>query len=227
MSKEILIKGIPLIKTQDEDKVDFLQKGILYCNKLSFYRNLEKECGDHIVGDSFEAMLPIREAIIYFPEKQQCVEVKDTLIPTTWSDDYIFCMTGIKPYLIQENNMPVLNKDINSFGQKSLLILNSKEFINRVKVAAKENGYSVQAMFVQYYDDSYDNLEMISSLIQGTSNIAFWKRKKYSSQSEFRFLFHGNTDKDHLELPIGDISDISQKFDCDKLMESFVHRYRS
>ncbi len=166
MLKEIEIKGIPLIKTQNKDKIDFLQKGTLYCNKLSFYRDLENEYGDQIVGDSFEAMLPIREAIIYFPEEEKFVKVKDELIPTTWSDDYIFCMTGIKPHMIKDNEIPVLSNTMDSFGKKSLLILDSKEFINRVKEAARKYGYTAQAMFVQYYDDDYDNLEMISSLIQ-------------------------------------------------------------
>jgi hypothetical protein len=225
MNEEILIKGIPLIKTQAEEYIDFLQKGTLYCNKLSYYRNLENEHGDSIIGDSFEAMLPLTNATVYFPEEETCFQIQDKLIPTTWSDDYIFCMTGLKPNLIVEENMPILSSVMDSFGQKSLLILDSQEFIRRIKIAAQMNGYSVECDFVRYYDDEYNNLDMLSSLVYKTSNIAFWKRKKYSSQSEFRFLFHGNFDKDHLELPIGDISDISKTIDCDKLVKTFIHKF--
>lgn len=31
--------------------------------------------------------------------------------------------------------------------------------------------------FVNYYDEKYDNLQMLLDIMYSTSNIAFWKRK--------------------------------------------------
>jgi len=54
-------------------------------------------------------------------------------------------------------------------------------------------------------------------------NIAFWKRKKYCYQQEFRFLVHTqNCEKDHLELNIGDIRDISKVFKTSKILNAEV-----
>ena len=48
------------------------------------------------------------------------------------------------------------------------------------------------------------------SLLAGMWMIAFWKRVSYSYQQEVRFVFTpGNENIDHIELDIGDISDIT------------------
>ena len=52
---------------------------------------------------------------------------------------------------------------------------------------------------------------MLISLLSGMWNIAFWKRDSYVYQQEVRFVFTpGDEAVDHIELDIGDISDITE-----------------
>ena len=223
--EKLYISGVPLIKTQTDERISYMKSGKLYCNKLSFYRDLENEEGDTIVGDAFEATIPVRHAYIYMPEEDMVKEIKDTLIPTSWSDDYVFCMTGIKPSIISDNNeTKILCDDIDSFGQKSLLIRDSYEFIKNVKKSAIKFGYEVKYGFVKYYDEKVDNIDMISSLIQHTSNIAFWKRKRYEVQNEFRFVFHGDNSKDYLELPVEGLKELSKVMPNEKMKRAFIKK---
>ena len=97
-----------------------------------------------------------------------------------------------------------------SFGDTALIVLNRAEFIHRVKVGAEKAGYKIHFDQVKYYDPSIDGGNKYISLVDGMWNIAFWKRDSYAYQQEVRFLFSpGDENKDHIELDIGDISDIT------------------
>ena len=68
-----------------------------------------------------------------------------------------------------------------------------------------------------------DSVDLSLSLLSGIQNIAFWKRKAYAYQQEFRFLIHmPNGEKDHLELKIGDIHDISKVYKTSDILNSKV-----
>ena len=41
------IKGMPLIKFQDKDKIKSLQSGKIYAKTLEYYRKREEETGDY------------------------------------------------------------------------------------------------------------------------------------------------------------------------------------
>ena len=111
-----------------------------------------------------------------------------------------------------------------SFGDTALVVLDSNEFIKRVKAAAKARGYEAHFGTVQYYDPETDSVNMMISLLQGMWNIAFWKRDKYTYQQEGRFVFtHGNGE-DHIELDIGDISDISTVLPSEKVLSAMVEK---
>ena len=52
-------------------------------------------------------------------------------------------------------------------------------------------------------------------------NIAFWKRDRYLYQQEVRFVFvSDNKNLDHIELNIGDISDISVTMSANQILNS-------
>jgi len=208
----------PLIKTQNMERIKYLQCGTLYCNKLSYFRALENNDNDCIKGDSFEAMLPIRNGYLYCPETNEVQFIKEELISTTWSDDYVFCMSSIRPRSITKEGVSLISGDIEELGTESLIIHDTDGFIDLVKQAAENNGYKIEHGFVQYYDDHYDNLQMIASLVRGISNIAFWKRKIYEGQSEYRFVFHGEAKSSSLELPLGqNLNCISTIINTEKL----------
>jgi hypothetical protein len=187
---------------------------------------MENEQKDTVVGDRFEAMLHFRNAYIYMPETNEVEYVKDQLIPTTWSDDYVFCMSSIIPKTVMTTSFsPFIGKEIEGLGQESLIITDIKSFIDMVENAANKYGYEVKYGYVNYYDEQYDDPYMYASLIQGISNIAFWKRNSYRNQQEFRFVFHGDLRNNVLELPLGaDLVNISKVIDASALSKALIKR---
>ena len=207
------ITGTPLIKFQKAKRIEQLQKGKIYANTLGYYRKLEETTGDKTVGDKFEAMVHINEAIITIPEKGEEIVVNDELIRTAHSDDYIYCMFAIDP----EQDSFVFTEEqkdkLLSFGDTALVILDSKAFIDRVISAAEKAGYVAYFNGVKYYNETIDNGNLIIDLLKGMHNVAFWKRDCYAYQQEARFVFVSDKNHDdHIELDIGDISDISLVF---------------
>ena len=204
-----MVRGIPLIRTKSADRIKTFREGYVYCKRLQYYIDLERETGDRIVGDEWEASLPIRDAIIYIPEEGFVQQVKDTAIPFTVTNNFVLCMTGCKVPKDAVNHSLVSDEIVN-YGDTSLVITDRDEFIKRLQKGATDKGFHmVKQGFVNYYDDKADNIWMIQDVINDSSNIAFWKRKRYERDSEYRFLFAGDTDRDHIKFPIGDISDIS------------------
>ena len=111
------------------------------------------------------------------------------------------------------------------FGDTALLILDSDAFISKIKKAAEEKGYKIYFNNVHYYDETIDWADIFISLIPGTHNIAFWKRKTYSNQQEFRMVIPVEEyTEDHIELDIGDISDISEIFTTEQVLTMQVKK---
>lgn len=217
------IKGLPLIKFQDADKIKSLQSGMLYAKTLGYYRKREEETGDCEVGDKYEGMIHINEATICFPDTGEKVNVNDHLLITSESNDFVFCMFEVNPKLDKWKFTDKQKEKMLSFGDTALIVLDHHEFIHRVQVAAEKAGYKVYFQSVQYYDPTVDNGGMYTSLINGMWNIAFWKRDSYSYQQEARFVFTpGNENIDHIELDIGDISDITVIIPAEKVLSGTV-----
>lgn len=203
------VKGTPLIKFQNSDHIQSLREGHLYAKNLQYYRNLEKEDGDGDIGDEFEAMLHINQGFICREDTGEIEKLNDVLIQTRDSNDFVFCMFEIYPSLHFFQFSEIQKEKMLSFGDTALVITDSDEFQKRVFEAARKKGYEVHFDAAQYYEPSVDWLNMFVSLLKGMWNIAFWKRKKYSYQQEGRFVFTPGNGMDHIELDIGDISDIS------------------
>lgn len=226
MGKEIIIKGTPLIKTKSEKRIKEFQAGCVYCKTLQYYIDLEKEEGDCVVGDSWEASLPLREAIVFVPDEAYVECVHNTVIPTRVTKDFVFCMTGVK--VSAEQGQPLLDEELSKFGTASLLVTDIDEFVTRVQEAAAKEGFSlIRHGFVNYYDERFDNIVMHQDIINSISNIAFWKRKKYEKQSEYRFLFRGETDKDYTKFDIGDITEISCCFTQEQIQKTMVRKHKN
>ena len=132
-------------------------------------------------------------------------------------------MFGVNPYSNSFRFTDEQKENIESFGNTALLILDKDEFLSRIRKAAQKAGYELYEGFVRYYDETQDSLNLIMSLLTGMQNIAFWKRKKYYYQQEFRLLVHAqNCEKEHIELNIGDIRDISKVLETSKLLNAEV-----
>lgn len=219
----MIIKGFPLIKFQSAKRIEDLQNGLIYMNSLEWYRKHESENGDIVVGDSFEAKFHINEAKFKLLDTGEEIEINDELIATSVSNDYAYCMFGINPY---SNSFSFTNEQkeiIENFGDTALLILDKDEFINRIQTEALKKTLDVYKGFVRYYEEKEDSVNLILSLLSGMHNIAFWKRKKYIYQQEYRFLIHAQSyEREHLELNIGDIRDISRVFKTSEILNARV-----
>lgn len=219
----MIVKGFPLIKFQSTERIKDLQNGLIYMNSLEWYRRDENENADNVVGDSFEGMFHINEANFILPDIGENIEIKNELMRTSASNDYVYCMFGINPYSNSFNFTEEQKEIIKSFGDTALLILDKDEFFDRIRKAAVKEKYEIYGGFVRYYDEKRDSGNLILSLLSGMYNIAFWKRKSYAYQQEFRFLIHMQEDeKDHLELNIGDIRDISKVFKTSDILNAKV-----
>ena len=222
--KTIEVKGIPLIKFQSQERIEALQQGHLYAKTLKYYRDLEQETCDADIGDEFEAMLHVNEGYIHFPDTNETFELADTLIPTSRSNDFVFCMFSIYPMLQRFSFTDEQKEKMESFGDTALIILDSEEFVSRVLKAAEEKGFEAHFGEVKYYDPSIDGGNFILSLLKGMWNISFWKRKRYSYQQEGRFVFVSGDKADHIDLDIGDISDISVVLPTSKVLAAYVEK---
>lgn len=218
------VKGTPLIKFQCAKKIDLLRKGKLYAKTLKYYRDCEKETGDDAVGDEFEAMFPIKEGYLRISETGEEIRLDDTLMQTANSNDFVFCMFGIYPTLQSFCFTDEQKEKMLSFGDTALVILDSDEFIKRVKFAAENEGHEVHFGAVKYFDPAIDNGNMMISLLEGMWNIAFWKRDKYAYQQEGRFVFTPGNGDDYINLDIGDISDISVVLPSGTVLSAMVEK---
>ena len=223
----LTIKGFPLIKFQSAERIESLRQGHLYAKTLVYYRKLEEETGDADIGDGFEAMLHVNNGKLINKSTGEVHELNDTLLRTMRSDDFVFCMFGIYPETKVFEFSAEQREKLLSFGDTALLILDSEEFINRVKQAAAKNGLEVHLGAVQYYNPSEDIANIWISLFEGMWKVSLWKRESYRYQQEVRFVFLSeDASKDHVELDIGDISHISEVISSASILESLTSEVR-
>lgn len=223
--KTYQIKGFPMIKFQSRKHLESLQNGLVYANTLHYYRELEKQTGDATIGDSFDGLFHVNEGIVKIPETGEEFVLNDQLIETSASNDYVFCMFGIPANTEQFQFSDEQREHMKSFGDSALIILDSDEFKKRVTEAAKAKGYDVHFGKVNYIDSSIDYANVLISMQQGIWNVAFWKRIMYEYQKECRFIFSpGKAGVDHLELLIGDISDISVIVSAESALTSIINK---
>lgn len=208
------LKGNPLIKFQDEEKITSLQRGTVYMKSLEYYRRKEAETGDATVGDLFEGMLHVNDGYAIIPEMGICERLSDSLLQTTFSNNFVFCMFSTLPDIKSFQYSEEQKEKMSSFGDTALIITNRDEFIRRLSIAVLHDKLTGSHGFVRYADEKVDSAAYWTSLFKnGMSYSAFWKRKRYAYQQEYRFLIEPPTVKtDYYKLNIGNIEDISYSF---------------
>ncbi|MGN1158253.1 MAG: hypothetical protein ACI4TK_18940 [Agathobacter sp.] len=218
------IKGFPLIKFQTRERIKELQNGLLYMNSLKKYREMYKDSHDNIIGDPNEGKLIVHEAIFHIPEEEEPQVLKDVALSTVSENDFVFCMFGVNPnkhktFMYTEEQRTKISEKYDT----ALLITNVYEFCRRVQSAARDVGLEIKGNFVQYYDPSSDDIRrMVDLLKNGMRSIAFHKVNDYAYQQEYRFSIPYIDGKEHIEIDIKDISDISEIFPADKIFNSFA-----
>ena len=213
-----------LIKFKNTDIIDSLQSGCIYMNSIKKFREIEND-GDDKVGDSIDGLLHIHNGYLIIEEDELKVhKLNDTGLQTRYSNDYCYCFFGMDNTNFREQFSEEQKQKLSEMGDTALIILNYSELMNRIKKVTDEKGYEVYAGFVKYYNPEIDSFS-INNLMQkdGLKMFSMYKRDKYKYQQEFRIVVHApNETADHIELNIGDISDISKKMSANTVLASQI-----
>ena len=201
--------------THEEHAAAF-RGGEIYARKLRCFRKEESEGrGDQAEGTIVNLHLKDQKLTLtaITPEGRETIDItgEDIAAPVTMGSDAIldlnvFCMVGLYKRAGSENThqIDLPERCFREFGNYAVVIFGDhvKQFINRVQVAAKREGYQVSCNRVTYYDPtSFDGLIP-------EDRAPFSKPKKFEYQQEFRLVF--DTKKPGtLKLNVGGLSDIS------------------
>ena len=221
------IKGFPLIKINSHEIIAKIQNGSFRMNSLKIYREMYDNCNDNIVGDPYEGKFIIHDAVFQIEELGVNEHVKDFAFSTANENDFVFCMFGINPEKhISFKFTDEQKQKLIGFNDTALLITDIGEFATRIEQAATGKGLKIKSDFVNYYDETIDDVARLLSLVRnGMENIVFNKVKDYAYQQEYRFTIPNFTGDEYLELNIGDITDISKVFTTEELFNSYIEKH--
>ncbi len=196
---------------------DFM-RGRLYCNRVSWFKNLEVEENSGR-ADNSEGVVGL-----FSPEDTSVIIdgqnlSKDLTAPVQLQDKsldhyHLFCLyrghSGDLDLGVIHDNIDGLKRQLMipaaalSLGKYAVFVSNAQEFMTRVQSAVKRKAYGLFRWHVNYYDSNVGNL-----WIPGWRAL-FYKKDQYSYQQEYRFVFKTGTEGDDpLCLDLGDLSDIT------------------
>ena len=234
-----------LMKFGIEENLKSIQSGKLYCKRLGYYADLEKDIGDNSMGDkkegkhymtqcNFELRDPYTHELKGVIENSKCyIEIGETTkMP-------VFCMFGLeenKMELIEENeeqsvynlNPKEVFKDIikEDYWNSALIITEPITFLSRIIRKCEEDNIDVAYRSVSYTDMEINYEDRERSVDEEFANVAFWKDNKFKGQCEFRIIFKNIRVEDCFILDIGDISDITILLDNKKLLQFLDDNYQ-
>lgn len=221
-----IVKGrAMLIKFKNEEIIDSLRGGCIYMNSLKRFREIEKTTDDDKVGDWLDGLMHINDGFLIIEEPQPTVEpLKDAGLLTKYSNDYCYCFFGMNETNYHEYFTDEQKLKFEEMGDYALVILDYEELMRRIITACDGKGYEIYGGFVNYYDPSVDTFNVKQLLMKdGLKTIPLLKRNKYRYQQEFRIVIHSQKEKDdHIELQIGDISDITKKLKAGTILNAAI-----
>lgn len=213
-----------LLKFGKEENLKKLQAGELYMKNLQYYVDLEKATSDESVGDMYDGQMMFQDVNIsmFTVDTNKLIgklKASTASINLGYLKCPVFCMfiLDYRNCIREERYGNILKvryeftkeqqKKMIDFGEYVLVIKDRDEFVERVKKGMLNQGIGFTRDFVEY--DEFNNIEHVRQVQENNSRIAFWKRKKYDYQQEYRWLAHTEVD-DFLSIDIGDISDITE-----------------
>ena len=192
--------------SEKREYLEQMQKGLLYCNSVKYFlgikdgnvRGDERESAFNFeyIGDSKMKFKPVNDAA----GQWKAVDSHNVLFIEHYNNPLgnLFCMTKLPFTVEKEVEEVAIDKDYERFGTYFLLVTDQKQFLERIRKAAKD-----QDIPIGYRTIEYLNL----SRYTGKKSI-FQKDIKYKWQSEFRIFLNRLSDKPYT-LEIGNIGDIS------------------
>jgi len=221
------IKGFPLVRFKSKGRIESFRRGEIYFNTLKWYREHEE---NNVVDDIFEGMVHINEATAITTPinggETQIEKLEDVLLKTTHSNDFVSCLFSVNPKNDFFQFDEIQKIELQKFGDTALLITDADELLRRIAVAVDREKLKGRYGFVQYYNEKTDLINLWISLMQDMGNIAFWKRKSYSYQQEFRITLLNDKSAENYTLNIGSIYDISEVFNTSQILNSMVFEHK-
>ena len=190
-----------------------LLDGCLYCNTLSFHRNIDDQEGTVVIAGSNITQFKIG------PHELKSVK-RFTYRPNIVDHINVFCLySWAPPFEDSSKERVILNKETqlsslrtleDTYGPHAVLIRDLPEFFRRLTTAIERPDsrvYSAKGNLVKYeLMDRIPKQEDMKDMIQ----LAFHKNPKYASENEYRFIFVLDRDKPGpFRFDIGSIRDIA------------------
>lgn len=206
------------------ERLECLRNGKVFMNRLGLYKEIEKREGKKGMGDAFDGHTVIRNIqsiSIQDPETGEEIAT-GTASGITFAFDEVldlpvFCSLAIDPDFLEiigedENTYFVeivfdqdeLNSIIDAFG-KHMLLIEYAVFLDELKKAAENQGFSFVGRKVKYVDYSINQQERLEDA--QNIDVAFWKSDELKYQYEHRFVLTS----DGLETPfVAELNDLSE-----------------
>lgn len=226
-----------LTKFSSRKNIEMLQLGKIYMKNLQYYIDLETTTDDEDVGDKYDGLLSLKDVNInmYKVDTKESIARFNASTATMnlgYKKSPVFCM-----FILDNRNLTMETRNgdellmrydfsdeqrdkLIKFGDTVLLITDPKEFFQRMKEGFNKAVAGHTRDRVKYYQGN--TKEHLLEVCGDNNRIAFWKRKKYEHQQEYRFLAFDMKVEDHLIIDIGDISDISQLESAEKVLNTFI-----
>jgi hypothetical protein len=193
-----------LLKMGQQEHMEQFRRGLLYMNPLSYFRELD---GDPARADHLEGVTHIfqpKDVVMKFSAPgfgEFVVDSRDLAAATTLSMNSehccnLFCLHAITRPI----NGSIFPAEYEWFGNSTVLILNTQEFLSRVLAACRAKNLSVKGSLIEYYDD-----EAYTGKLD-----RFKKPKRFAHQREYRIAVDSPGTAPML-LEIGDIRDITSE----------------
>ena len=203
---------------------DFMN-GQLYANRLSYFQN-PQEPDQARRRDQHEGTVAWGQPDIIKIEINGHDISHDLAAPASLSSNRLsefnaICMHA--GYIRKSDSPPpddssqirtllLIPEECNKFGRFAVVIKNGPEFLNRVKLAARQQRYREAHGLVEYY-----NPLTFNGFFPGISG-AFRKQQEFRSEREYRIVFEtGNIGTDPIVLEIGHIGDIAMLSTIDEI----------
>ncbi|HIF9206409.1 TPA: hypothetical protein ACX6QK_003799 [Photobacterium damselae] len=228
-----------LMKVAPLERLQQMQKGLIYMNSIDYFSNLKGEDGAKVRSDELESTFAqfqtgvVRnnhrvEITLNHPSFGEIDLPKGTNVSMgvpSPKNTFIFCMTcvgednkGNIRHL--KGNKYHMDRRMKKFGSHTLVINQPAKFFERYSDAINR----VDGFFINDYMDGGCGIVDYKKLSKHKGKIGlFIKDKHYDWQREYRFVLGANNSllnaSGALELDIGDISDISSIIETKRLIE--------
>lgn len=194
------------IRFGEAEHIELLRtKGLLYMNTIQDCR--DRKTGD-LRSDPLEGLA--ESAVTGLSVNGKYVKISDPVEKKSENkivakfDGNIYCMVGVTREMIWNKSLNEI--DLTNYYDTFLLIKNPKIFLDRVKIAAQKENLDPHFGSVKYLDPEDGKIQPSP----------FEKRRLYAEQYEFRIFIPGRRENE-IQLMIGSIADISEKFEKNDL----------